>query len=143
MISFRKITIQNGLGFFAILTDSITILFNIGWIIHCIRMCWVVAKKYRMCKQTLDLHPVFKDVQYLSRQRNLYNLKTHFVKYILIIMCLSVEAYGIIWSVSVVAIISEDFTTKLDNELNSILSKYPHCYLSYHAAYVVSFLSIL
>ena len=75
----------------------ITLCLSIGWIIHSLRQCWFVSVDYRLCKNTPNLHPIHKDVQYLSQQRKLYNLETHFVKYVLIVMCLSIELIGNIW----------------------------------------------
>ena len=51
----------------------------------CMRECYRDVNRYLTCKRTTDLHPVYKDVQYLSRQRKLYNLETHIVKYVLVI----------------------------------------------------------
>ena len=55
------------------------------------RECYITVNKYLTCKRTPDLHPIYKDVQYLSRQRKLYNLETHIVKYVLVTLCMSVE----------------------------------------------------
>ena len=74
-----------------------SVYLSIGWIIHSLRQCWFISVDYRLCKNTPNLHPIHRDVQYLSQQRKLYNLKTHFVKYVLIVMCLSVELIGNIW----------------------------------------------
>ena len=115
----------------------ITIILNIGWIVQCIRECWRVAIKYRICKKTPNLHPIYRDVQYLSRQRKLYNLKTHFVKYVLIVMCLSVEVCVIIFSVTFVVLYSEPLTTKLNDERLHIQSEYPHCHFSYRLSRLV------
>ena len=115
----------------------ITIILNIGWIVQCIRECWRVAIKYRICKKTPNLHPIYRDIQYLSRQRKLYNLKTHFVKYVLIVMCLSVEMCGIIFSVTFVVLYSEPLTTKLNDETLHIQSEYPHCNFSYRLSRLV------
>ena len=137
--SSEIIPIQNGLQAFAILNLLITIIFNIGWIFYCIRECWRVAIKYRTCKKTPNLHPIYRDVQYLSRQRKLYNLKTHFVKFVLIVMCLSVEVCGIIWLTTFVVLNSEKFSTKMKNELKHVQSEYPHCDLNHHVARLVVF----
>ena len=69
----------------------LTFCLNIGWLIYCIIKLRVVFKKYQTCKRTPNLHPIHRDVQYLSQQRKLYNLKTHLVKYALIVLCNSVE----------------------------------------------------
>ena len=77
----------------------LTICLSIGWIIHSLRQCWFLSVDYKLCKNTPNLHPIHRDVQYLSQQRKLYNLKTDFVKYVLIVLCLSVEMIGSIWVV--------------------------------------------
>ena len=117
----------------------ITIILNIGWIVQCIRECWRVAINYRICKKTPNLHPIYRDVQYLSRQRKLYNLKTHFVKYVLIVMCLSVEVCVIIFSVIFVVLYTEPLTTKLNDETLHIQSEYPHCHFSHKLFRLVFF----
>ena len=83
--------------FILIINLIFSICLSIGWIIHILRQCWFISVDYRLCKNTPNLHPIHRDVQYLSQQRKLYNLKTHFVKYVLIVMCLSVELIGNIW----------------------------------------------
>ena len=74
----------------------LTIILIIGWIIYFIVKCWRIYKEYKTCKQTPVLHPLYSDVQYLSKQRRLYNLKTHFTKYILMIVCCSFEVASFI-----------------------------------------------
>ena len=69
----------------------IFIILIIGWIVHFSLQCWRLCKEYRTCKRTPVLHPLYSDVQYLSKQRKLYNLKTHITKYSLMILCSSVE----------------------------------------------------
>ena len=73
----------------------LTIALIIGWIIYFIVKCWRIYKEYKTCKRTPVLHPLYSDVQYLSKQRKLYNLKTHFTKYILMIVCSLVEVSSI------------------------------------------------
>ena len=70
---------------------SIFIILMIGWIVYFSLQCWRLCKEYRTCKRTPVLHPLYSDVQYLSKQRKLYNLKTHITKYSLMILCSSVE----------------------------------------------------
>ena len=60
-------------------------------LIICMKLCYRMAISYRASKRTPLLHPIHRDVQYLSLQRKLYNLKTQSIKYILICMCLCVE----------------------------------------------------
>ena len=131
-------TIINILGYFSIGNIFLTILFNIGWIIQCARECWRVARNYRICKRTPNLHPIYRDVQYLSQQRKLYNLKTHFVKYVLIVMCLSAEICGIIFFFSFSVLYTEPLTSELNNEWIQIQSKY-QCYLNYQIAHIIFF----
>ena len=69
---------------------------NVIWLIICMKLCHRTAKRYKASKRTPILHPIHSDVQYLSPQRELYNLKTHFVKYILICLCLCVEISQIV-----------------------------------------------
>ena len=52
----------------------ITLSLNIAWILVCMRECYRTVNMYLTCKRTPDLHPIYKDVQYLSRQKKLYNL---------------------------------------------------------------------
>ena len=74
----------------------ITVCLNIAWILVCMRECYRLVNRYLTCKRTPDLHPIYKDVQYLSRQRKLYNQETHIVKYVLVILYLSVEVITIV-----------------------------------------------
>ena len=139
MRSFGELnTIINILGYFFIGNLFLTILFNIGWIIKCVRECWRVARNYRICKRTPNLHPIYRDVQYLAQQRKLYNLKTHFVKYVLIVMCLSAEICAIIFLVSFFGLCAEPLTSKLNNEWIQIRSKY-QCHLTYQVAHIIFF----
>ena len=72
------------------LINLVIILFlNIAWILVCMKECYRTVNRYLTCKRTPNLHPIYKDVQYLSRQRNLYNLETHIVKYVLVILCMT------------------------------------------------------
>ena len=139
MRSFGELyTIINILGYFSIGNIFLTIIFNIGWIIQCVRECWRVARNYRICKRTPNLHPIYRDVQYLSQQRKLYNLKTHFVKYVLIVMCLSVEICGILFLVSFLMLYTEPLTNKLNNEWMQIEYKY-QCHLHHQVALLIFF----
>ena len=96
-------TLADNLHLFRKISDTITIFtalltftLLVGWIIYFIRECWRLHKEYKTCKQTPLLHPLYSGVQYLSQQRKLYNLKTHIVKYVLMIVCSSVEVSVII-----------------------------------------------
>ena len=126
-----------GLGYFSIGNLLLTTVCDLGWIVYCITECWRVGRNYRICKQTPDLHPIYRDVQYLSRQRKLYNLKTHFVKYGLMALCLSVEMCGIISLVSFLVLSYEFITIEMNKASIHIQSKYPHCYNIYQVAYLI------
>ena len=75
---------------------SIFIILIIGWIVHFSLQCRRMCIEYLTCKRTPVLHPLYSDVQYLSKQRKLYNLKTHITKYSLMILCSSVELAAIL-----------------------------------------------
>ena len=75
---------------------SIFIILIIGWIVYFSLQCWRLCKEYRTCKRTPVLHPLYSDVQYLSKQRKLYNLKTHITKYSLMILCSFLELASIL-----------------------------------------------
>ena len=78
------------------------------------RECYRNVNRYLTCKRTPDLHPIYKDVQYLSRQRKLYNLKTHIVKYVLVILCLSVEVIGIVGAFILAGVNGMDVSRKMN-----------------------------
>ena len=86
----------NDIGMVTLINLVITLFLNIAWIFVCMRQCYRTVNRYLTCKRTPDLHPIYKDVQYLSRQRKLYNLETHIVKYVLVILCMSVEVVGVV-----------------------------------------------
>ena len=106
---------------------AITFVLNIGWMILCTRRCCSVIKKYRICKQTPNLHPIYRDVQYLSQQRKLYNLKTHIVKYVLIVMCLGVEISTFVWAGFYALAIGMHFSPNITANWVKIQSHYPDC----------------
>ena len=74
----------------------VSLILNSIWLIICMKLCHRVALRYRASKLSPLLHPIHRDVQYLSLQRQLYNLKTHIVKYILICICLCVEILQVV-----------------------------------------------
>ena len=108
----------------------ITFCLNIVWILVCMRECYRFVNRYLTCKRTSDLHPIYKDVQYLSRQRKLYNLETHIVKYVLAISCLSVEVVGI---VNGTILSSVEKSTRMNTSIIRYESQYPNCYLNAQA----------
>ena len=118
----------------AVLAISIILTFclNLGWLIYCILKFHVVFKRFQTCKRAPNLHPIHRDVQYLSQQRKLYNLKTHLVKYALIVLCASVELIFTVWIV-ITSIIK--YKLKLNSKqiatINQIEQEYPNCTISY------------
>ena len=104
---------------------TISICLNVIWLIVCMKMCYRMAMSYRASKRTPLLHPIHRDVQYLSLQRKLYNLKTHVIKYILFCTCLCVE---ILKMVSIFVYIFFDIghfrDEILSNTLNCIETSY-------------------
>ena len=119
---YKKIRLINAINMI------FSICLSIGWIIHSLRQCWFISVDYRLCKNTPNLHPIHRDVQYLSQQRKLYNLKTHFVKYVLIVMCLSVELIGNIWiGIAGLAFWLENSLSN-NSRMLEITDKYPQCF---------------
>ena len=111
------------------LINLVIILFlNIAWILVCMKECYRTVNRYLTCKRTPNLHPIYKDVQYLSRQRNLYNLETHIVKYVLVILCMSVEVVGLV-SGTIVGVFTNDESTKMNTTISKYESQYPNCHL--------------
>ena len=109
---------------FICVTIILTVSVLAGWIIYFIRECWRLHKEYKTCKQTPLLHPLYSDVQYLSQQRKLYNLKTHIVKYVSMILCSSVEV-AVIISQLFSSLIMSDFhinSSTTDTEIGAL-----HC----------------
>ena len=73
-----------------------SICLDIVWIVVCTRQCFKCVRLYRARKRRPNLHPLHRDVQYLSQQMSLYNIETHIVKYVLVTLCLSVEVASIL-----------------------------------------------
>ena len=116
-------------GGFTIGNYVITFCLNIGWVAHCVSFCWFYINKYKTCKRTRDLHPLYSDVQFLSRQRKLFNLETHIVKYVLAMLCLIVDMSGTVWMG--VYLLLSDFQDvgKFIAKRNHIQESYSHCYI--------------
>ena len=85
-LSFEKVV-----SCISILNLVVTLCLDIVWIVLCVRQCFIFAGRYRAYKRRPNLHPVYRDVQYLSQQMLLYNIETHIVKYVLFALCLIVE----------------------------------------------------
>ena len=118
----------------------ITLCLNIAWILVCMRECYRFVNRYLTCKRTPDLHPIYKDVQYLSRQRKLYNLETHIVKYVLVILCMSVEVITIVCAAVLVAVIWITPEGIYLAEMIKYINHHPNCILNnrYWKIYFIS-----
>ena len=68
----------------------------IGWTVYFAVQCWRLYRQYRICKLAPVLHPLYSGVQELSKQRKLYNFRTHIGKYILMIVCSFVEVASMV-----------------------------------------------
>ena len=112
----------------AIINLFITLSLNIVWILVCIRECYRFVKRYLTCKRTSDLHPIYKDVQYLSRQRKLYNLETHIVKYVLVTLCLSAEAIELVCA-AIMSFVKNFYTNGI---IFSTINKYQNEFTDCH-----------
>ena len=114
--------------FIIIPLSLLTVTLIIGWFVYFIVKCWRIYKEYKTCKRTPVLHPLYSDVQYLSKQRKLYNLKTHFIKYILMIVCCSFEvaSFLCIGSYSII----ESNLQPLNNTTDLVIG-YLHCTNAY------------
>ena len=117
----------------------ITLCLNIAWILVCMRKCCRTVNRYLTCKRTPDLHPIYKDVQYLSRQRKLYNLETHIVKYVLVILCMSVEVVGLVCAGVFVIVINIEPNGLMFAEMMKNQEKYPNCHFEYRLWNLYSF----
>ena len=109
----------------------IIICLDVGWLVYCAVTCVKLISKYRVCKRKPNLHPIYRDVQFLSQQRKLYNLETHFVKNVLMFLCLSVELFILLWM-----LIKAEVNGKHDEKLSkdnstrvAIEAGYPNCYI--------------
>ena len=124
-------TFRLSLGCLSGINLLITFCLNIAWILVCMRECYRFVNRYLTCKRTPDLHPIYKDVQYLSRQRKLYNLETHIVKYVLVILCLSVEVTMIVCAAILFAILSIKLKGLRLTEMMKYQKQYPDCNFNY------------
>ena len=95
------------------------------------RECYRDVNRFLTCKRTTDLHPVYKDVQYLSRQRKLYNLETHIVKYVLVILCMSLEAVGLVWFAILIDVLRIQPNEMMLTEMAKYQKEYPNCNFDY------------
>ena len=120
-------TVIDTFGTIGTVNLSITLCLNIAWATVCMLECYRFVNRYINCKRTPDLHPIYKDVQYLSRQRRLYNLKTHIVKYILVITCVGVEVLGLICIYTSIFLKgNRPNSTVIASDYNN---EYPHCHV--------------
>ena len=108
---------------------------NVIWLAICIKQCCRIANQYKSCKRATLLHPLYKDEQFLSQQRQLYNLKTHFVKYILLIICLCVEICEILSICIFDLTIYKAYDQEKRARQAQITSPYPLCHGYFSAVY--------
>ena len=138
------ITFDKVLAVFIILNIVVTVCLDIVWIVWCVRQCFIFAGLYRAYKRRPNLHPIYRDVQYLSQQMKLYNTETHIVKYILVTLCLSVEVASIV-SILVYYIITYRPWSEYELAQKELLQlEYPTCdcgnrvfHLYYHPYYLL------
>ena len=123
-ISFAKVASR-----FTILNILITVCLDIVWIVVCTRQCFIFVWLYRARKRRPNLHPLHRDVQYLSQQMSLYNIETHIVKYVLVILCLSVEIASILSSLIFLISISSPLNEYEVGQVALLQLKYPTCNL--------------
>ena len=121
-ISFSK-----AVTWFSILNILITVCLDIVWIVVCTRQCFIFVRQYRARKRRPNLHPLHRDVQYLSQQMSLYNIETHIVKYVLVTLCLSVEVASILSVVVYVIIISRPLNEYEVAQIAQLQLEYPTC----------------
>ena len=114
-------------GSFIGINILITLCLNIAWILVCMRECCRNVNRYLTCKRTPDLHPIYKDVQYLSRQRKLYNLETHIVKYVLVTLCMSVEVVGLVCVAVLVIVLKIEPNGLMLSEMRKYQEEYRNC----------------
>ena len=102
-----------------------TVCLYLGWLVNCIMQCLKTLNMYRTCKRTPNLHPIYRDVQYLSQQRRLYNLETHCVKYLLASLCILNELTALFWILLCTIFDSEyAFDVKTRTEIQKM---FPNC----------------
>ena len=131
----QEYIIQNVIGYITIANYITTFCLNLGWLGHSIRYLWFYISKHRICKRAPNLHPIYRDVQFLSRQRKLYNMKTHIIKYVLIVLYLCVDISTSVWLG--VCILSFPYLhTKFFVKRNQIQSQYTNCHFNSHLAYL-------
>ena len=102
-----------------------TICLYSGWLVNCFIQCLKTFRMYRTCKRTPNLHPIYRDVQYLSQQRRLYNLETHCVKYVLIFLCILIEFTALVWIVFCVVFDTEYTISSLTHRETE--NRLPNC----------------
>ena len=110
------------------------LILNLGCLIFCIKKLIRKIQLHNAWQKGQLLHPLYKDEQYLSQQKELYNLKTHIVKYALVIVSLSLDVGWLGWVGALV--ITKGRKIKLEprqDELgnSSFLYQHPYCGMNY------------
>ena len=121
-LKMKSIKITENLLFDIVLFILVcTVLLIITWVVYFIIDCHRLCKQYKLCQQKPLLHPLHADVQYLSKTRKLYNLKTHITKYVLMITISVLEIFNIIWWVA-----SSEVQTALSHHNHTMYSNCSH-----------------
>ena len=107
-----------------------TLTLMIGWNLYFIVQSWRVYNEYKTCKRTPVLHPLYSDIQYLSKQRKLYNLKTHITKYLIMICCSFVEIASIV-AYGIFGILNSIKRPYVKNRQLNFLFESMHCFVNH------------
>ena len=127
-------------GAVLITSAILTFCLNLGWLIYCIMKFRVAFRKYQTCKRTPNLHPIHRDVQYLSQQRKLYNLKTHLVKYAIIVLCISVELIFTGWlGITQIFLYKLKLNSKQNATITELEEEFPNCIIGHSLLWFTSF----
>ena len=127
-------------GAVLITSAILTFCLNLGWLIYCIMKFRVAFRKYQTCKRTPNLHPIHRDVQYLSQQRKLYNLKTHLVKYAIIVLCISVELIFTGWlGITQIFLYKLKLNSKQNATITELEEEFPNCIIGHSLSLVYFF----
>ena len=95
-IETENIQFSHVISYILVVNVTVAVFLNMLWIIFCVKNFLSVSSMYRLHKSTPSL-PFYRDVQILSKERNLYNLQTIRVKFILMVLYLATEMVAISW----------------------------------------------
>ena len=98
-MEFEKLKVfETILHYISDLILSVTVLLLIGWQLRYTFLSWNQYKAYILCRDRPVFHPTHTDVKHLSKLRELYNHRTYLTKYIIIVICCTVEIICLAWS---------------------------------------------